>query len=94
MPQDSAPATPSIPQAAGAQMPQFTGAGLMDPSQRPDEPITHGVDIGPGAGSDIMPAAQQPMPDGYITNLLSALSATDTTGTAAQLLISARQRGV
>ena len=28
--------------------------GLYDKSQRPDEPITHGVDIGPGAGSSIL----------------------------------------
>lgn len=27
---------------------------LDDPSGRPDEPITHGLDIGPGAGSDAL----------------------------------------
>lgn len=29
---------------------------LMAPTERPTEPITHGVDIGPGAGSEVMPA--------------------------------------
>ena len=34
-----------------------TGApvtGLYDPTQRPDEPVTHGVDVGAGAGSDAL----------------------------------------
>ena len=36
---------------------------LSDPTQRPDEPVTHGADAGPGPGSDSLglmsPAAQQ-----------------------------------
>jgi hypothetical protein len=27
---------------------------LFAPSQRPEEPITHGVDIGPGMGSEVL----------------------------------------
>ena len=51
-------ATPSAPQAPqspyeGANMPQL--GTLFDPTTRPDEPITAGVDFGPGPGSDILP---------------------------------------
>lgn len=28
--------------------------GLYDPTARPNEPITHGVDVGPGGGSDVL----------------------------------------
>jgi len=28
--------------------------GLYDPTQRPNEPVTHGVDVGPGGGSDVL----------------------------------------
>ncbi len=50
-------ATPSAPQAPqspyeGASMPQL--GTLFDPTNRPDEPITAGVDFGPGPGSDIL----------------------------------------
>ena len=30
------------------------GVGLFDPTQRPDEHVTHGADIGPGAGSEAL----------------------------------------
>ena len=28
--------------------------GLYDPTQRPDEPVTHGVDVGAGGGSSVL----------------------------------------
>jgi hypothetical protein len=31
-------------------LPQITG--INEPTQRPDEPVTHGIDMGPGAGSE------------------------------------------
>ena len=34
--------------------PQQQITPLFAPSQRPDEPITHGVDVGPGMGSQIL----------------------------------------
>lgn len=53
------PAQPPLPaptahQAAeGFQMPAF---GPFDrPTERPDEPLTHGAPIGPGAGTEILP---------------------------------------
>jgi hypothetical protein len=40
---------PSVPTgSAGA------GVGLFDPTQRPNEPVTHGVDVGAGAGSSAL----------------------------------------
>ena len=44
-------------------LPQITG--LNAPTERPDEPITHGVDVGPGAGSDIIstPPMATPQPE-------------------------------
>src|SRR2546428_10516428 len=54
-----AAATPLPPAAQAAQgapgadagAPAYEGGRFNAPSGRPDEPVTHGVDIGPGAGS-------------------------------------------
>ena len=48
-------ATPSAPQDPyqGINMPQL--GTLFDPTTRPDEPITAGVDFGPGPGSNVLP---------------------------------------
>jgi hypothetical protein len=40
---------PRVP-AGGAP----AGVGLYDPTQRPDEPITHGIPVGPGAGPEVL----------------------------------------
>lgn len=57
----SAPKSPLLSQApqvptGGAQTPL---AGLYDSTQRPDEPITHGVDVGAGGGSDVLSSQSQ-----------------------------------
>ena len=49
----SAPATEG-PAYAGMNFPQL--GTLMDPTTRPEEPITAGVDFGPGPGSEILPS--------------------------------------
>ena len=43
---------------AGNPIPNFPAPTipLSAPTQRPNEPITHGIDLGPGAGSEAMPA--------------------------------------
>lgn len=39
--------------AASFEMPQF---GAFDrPTERPDEPLTHGAPVGPGAGPEVIP---------------------------------------
>ncbi len=34
---------------------------LTAPSSRPDEPVTHGMPLGPGGGTDIFPTAPDPV---------------------------------
>lgn len=80
---------------APAGAPPFAGGEFGAPTQRPGEPITHGADIGPGGGPEVLGmSAPGAMPTGYITNMLQALSATDTTGTLGKLYLIAKQRGV
>lgn len=80
-----------VPAAGG---PPSGGGDFGAPSQRPGEPITHGVDIGPGAGPEAIGMPTGQMPTGYLTNMLQAMSATDTTGTLAKLYLIAKQRNV
>lgn len=91
--QDSITPTPVPSGSGGGGAPGAAGAVPFDaPSQRPNEPITHGVDIGPGAGSEVL--GMQAQPTGYLTNMLQQMSASDTTGTLAKLYLIAQQRGV
>ena len=64
------------------------------PTQRPNEPITTGVDIGPGAGSEVLglPASPATGSNGSMTTLLRTLSSTDATGVLAQLYQAAAAR--
>ena len=40
--------------AAANAAPQQGVTPLFSPSQRPEEPVTHGVDVGPGMGSQVL----------------------------------------
>jgi hypothetical protein len=56
---------------------------LYAQSARPNEPITHGVDMGPGAGSDVLMMNQMKQDDKdivakYLPSLSSMASAQDT----------------
>jgi len=53
---DVRPARAGDVREAAAQAPVTE---LYAPSQRPGEPVTHGVDIGPGAGSNILAMPNQ-----------------------------------
>jgi hypothetical protein len=91
------PQAAAAPSGGGAapQMPAYHGLPFNRPSERPGEPTTHGVDIGPGGGSDVLNLPQPPSPavgTGRMTALLQNLSATDTTGILAQLYQSAANR--
>lgn len=44
---------PEGPAYGGMNFPQL--GTLMDPTARPEEPITAGVDFGPGPGSEVLP---------------------------------------
>lgn len=97
MSQQSAPPAVNVPSApAGAPGGGGPAVPFNAPTQRPDEPVTHGVDIGPGAGSEVMPMATQPafQAQGPMTQMLANLSAGDLTGNLAALYSAASVRGV
>lgn len=65
----SAPPTPAAPaeQAPGLMEQALTGweplPGSPTETSRPGEPVTAGLDSGPGAGSDVLPQINKPAPD-------------------------------
>ena len=86
--------TPNVPQPQPQQM---AGAAPVPlpfdrPTERPDEPITQGVDIGPGAGSDILPQQHQTptVQPGPMMTLLAGLAAQDTSGILADIYLQAK----
>lgn len=92
---DPLPHAASVPAGGDAPpptMPTFSGVGLGDPSQRPGEPITHGVDIGPGAGSEILNLPNPAQGTGQMTALLQRYAVSDSSGIVAQLLAKAQAR--
>jgi hypothetical protein len=46
--------SPMLSTAPQVPTPQAPVTGLFEPTQRPNEPVTHGVDVGPGAGSEAL----------------------------------------
>lgn len=78
----------SAPKARNAAVPEGNPLGtLLDPSNNPSEPITAGVDFGPGPGSDALPrninANTRPdenraIVQKYLPTLLSAANLPDT----------------
>jgi hypothetical protein len=62
---------PAMPQAAGAGGPPPGGLGAFNrPSERPGEPLTHGLPMGAGAGPEVLSTGSQNDP---ITLQLRAL---------------------
>jgi len=99
MAQADTPPTVNVPsgqgagQQGGAQPPQMPDFGA--PTTRPDESVTHGVDIGPGGGSEVLGLSGAPSAaagTGTMTALLRNLSATDATGILGQLMTMAAAR--
>lgn len=91
------PSVPTMPvgdPGGGPPQQQSPLAGLGDPTTRPDEPVTAGVDIGAGPGSEVMPWNVGQQASGELSNLLSTLSASDTTGSIAALMMEAQRRGL
>lgn len=90
------PAGPAGP--GGQPMPSPSGSPVTPigaPTQRPNEVITSGVNIGPGAGPEVLPmqhtgAFQQ---SGPMTQMLTQLSASDATGVLGTILQFAKQQG-
>jgi hypothetical protein len=67
---------------------------LGAPTQRPNEPVTHGADFGPGADSSILRQPGPPATGGALSQLIARAAAADTSGVLQQLLIQAQQRGL
>jgi len=59
-----APKNPKLSQAPVVAPAQQPVTGLYDPTERPNEPITHGVNIGPGGGADVL-SMRQPDDTGF-----------------------------
>lgn len=95
-PMEAAPRTPSASSVGASpsdlrEMPQVTP--LTAPTQRPNEPVTAGIDMGPGAGSDVLPMnvkAENPL---SLASSLQPLLQHDTTGDIAFLYRLAVNRG-
>ena len=80
--------TPS--QAPEVPMAQEPVTSLFAPSQRPDEPVTTGVDIGAGAGTEALMMAK---PADKLSDTLALLLPYDTTGEITILYQDALARG-
>jgi hypothetical protein len=79
----TAPKNPMLSQAPQVGPAQTPVTGMFEPSARPSEPITHGVDMGPGAGSNALMMNQMKQDDKdivakYLPSLTSMASAQDT----------------
>ena len=88
-------ATPTeVRQAAAKAAPATTqGVGLYDSTQRPQEPITHGIDVGPGAGSEAL-TIQSQFANQKVSDALAAMLPYDNTGEVGILYQQALARGM
>jgi hypothetical protein len=78
-------------QAAAQAAPQVPVTELFAPTQRPDEPITSGVAVGPGPGPEVMGYAGQ---SEKLSDILSQMLPYDTDGEIAILYQQAVSRGL
>ena len=96
------PDIPSMSVQGGGQQAATAGPSQMSvpfgaPTTMPNQPITHGVNIGPGPGPEAMPVPPSGMPqkgDGAIASMFRQLSAQATSGDLAALYQAALTRGV
>jgi len=78
-------------QAAAQAAPQPPVTELFAPTQRPNEPITSGVAVGPGPGPEVMGYATQ---SEKLSDILSQMLPYDTDGEIAILYQQAVSRGL
>ena len=78
-------------QAAAQAAPQAPVTELFAPTQRPDEPITSGVAVGPGPGPEVMGYNGQ---SEKLSDILSQMLPYDTDGEIAILYQQAVSRGL
>ena len=87
---DVRPAPASQVTAAATQAPVTP---LFAPSQRPDEPVTHGIDMGAGAGSDAL-MMQSKFAQQKVSDALAQMLPYDQTGEVGILYQQALSRGM
>jgi hypothetical protein len=80
--------TPS--QAPNVPQNQTPLTGLYEKTQNPDQPITAGIDMGAGPGSEALGMSQ---PSGKLSDTLAVLLPYDTTGEITVLYQNALSRG-
>jgi hypothetical protein len=78
------------PQVPAGAMSAPSGVGLFEPTQRPSEPITQGVDVGAGAGSNVLAMAKS---SEKLSDTLVKMLPYDTDGSIAILYQDALARG-
>jgi hypothetical protein len=86
----SAPKSPMLSEAPVVSTPAGPITELYAPTERPNEPITTGIDLGAGAGSNAL--GMNPNP-GKLSDTLAALLPFDTTGEISVLYQNAVARG-
>jgi hypothetical protein len=79
-------------QAAAQAAPQPPITELYAPTQRPDEPITAGIDMGEGPGSGAL-MMQSKFADRKLSDILAQMIPYDTTGEIQYLYQNALSRG-
>lgn len=92
-PLETAPKSPMLSQAPEVPTsfaPPPAGVGLYDPTTRPNEPVTHGIDIGPGAGSNVLAMAKSTQ---KMSDILAKMIPFDTDGSITVLYQDALARG-
>ena len=90
----TAPKNPMLSQAPQVSSTPFgPSVGLYDKTQRPDEPITSGIDSGPGVGSNALMMKSQFAQD-KLSNTLAQMLPYDQTGEIGILYQQALARGM
>ena len=67
----TAPKSPMLSQAPQVPTPQAPVTGLFEPTQRPNEPVTHGIDMGAGGGAEVL-SMRQPDDTNFMATIQSA----------------------
>ena len=89
--QQSAPMagpTPTPTNMSGGMLPSVTP--LTAPTERPNEPVTHGMDFGPGAGSEVLNLPRERS----LSETLSSMIQFDNTGEVQTLYDFVSSRGL
>lgn len=89
---DVSGATPTEVRAAAVKAAAEPITSLFAPTQRPEEPVTTGIDLGPGAGSSILMGAPQQAEK--LSDTLAKMLPYDQTGEITILYQNALARGL